>query len=109
MNTLKTVDIGHKNYHLDRALSELETAVSTAMFEGNIRALKIIHGHGEGALRKSVREWCEGQDGRFKAVIYGEDYDMFHQESVDMRSACGNPRDGHLGMKNRSVTYIWLW
>ncbi|MCH7613445.1 MAG: Smr/MutS family protein [Candidatus Marinimicrobia bacterium] len=106
---LKTIDIGHKNYHLDSALSVLETEVSKAMFAGKVRALKIVHGHGEGALRSAVREWCEEQEGRFKAVIYGEDYDMFHQESVNMRSACGNPKDPHLGLKNRSVTYIWLW
>lgn len=106
---LKTIDIGHNNYHLDSALSVLETEVSKAMFSGKFRALKIIHGHGGGALRNAVREWCEEQKGRFKAIIYGEDYDMFHQESVDMRSACGNPPDPLLGLKNRSVTYIWLW
>jgi hypothetical protein len=106
---LKTIDIGHQNHHLDKALSILETNVSTALHEGKIRALKIIHGHGEGALRAAVRTWCNEQEGRFKAVIPGEKYDMFHQESVDMRSVCGLPKDPHYGTKNRSVTYIWLW
>mgnify|MGYP000005769723 FL=1 len=106
---LKTIDIGHQNFTLDKALSVLETEVSEAMYEGKIRALKIIHGHGEGALRKEVRSWCAGQEGRFRAVILGEEYNMFHQESVDMRSACGMPKDSHFGTRNRSATYIWLW
>ncbi|NIA18693.1 MAG: hypothetical protein GWO85_01195 [Simkaniaceae bacterium] len=105
---MKTLDIGHRNYPIDTALSILETEVSEAIFEGRIRAIKIIHGHGKGALRKAVRDWCDYQAGRFMAVIYGEDYDLFHKESSDMRSACGHPRDFDLGKKNRAVTYIWL-
>ncbi|MBC8323568.1 MAG: Smr/MutS family protein [Candidatus Marinimicrobia bacterium] len=106
---LKTIDIGHQNYGLDRALSVLETEVSTAMHGGEVRAIKIIHGHGDGTLRNAVRSWCVEQEGRFRAFIPGEDYDMFHQDSVDMRSVCGTPKDPHFGIKNRSVTYIWLW
>lgn len=55
---LKTIDIGHHNYALDKALSILETEVSTALHEGNVRAIKIIHGHGGGTLRNAVRSWC---------------------------------------------------
>ena len=53
--------------------------MSDYIFYGNTRALKIIHGHGSGALKKAVREWCISQEGRFQAVIYGEDYDLFDQ------------------------------
>lgn len=106
---LKTIDIGHQNYPLDKALSILETEVSTALHGGEVRALKIVHGHGEGTLRNAVRSWCEEQEGRFRALISGEEYDMFHKDSVDMRSACNMPKDPHFGTRNRSVTYIWLW
>ena len=35
---------------------------------------------GSGKLRQIVREWCDDQEGRFKEVIYGEDYDMFNKK-----------------------------
>ncbi len=105
---MKTIDIGHRNLFLDEAMTVLETEVSDAMFGGKIQAVKIIHGHGSGALRKAVREWCKNQQGRFRAVINGEDYDMFHPESASMRSECGLPNDPDFGKRNRAITYIWF-
>lgn len=106
---MKVLDIGHKNYSPDKAISILETEVSQTMFGGNIRAIKIIHGHGTGTLRKVVREWCSEQEGRFQAVIYGEDHDLFNHDSANMRSDTGHPHDPDIGMRNRAVTYLWLW
>ena len=105
---MKILDIGHRNLFLDDAISLLETEVSDAMYSGNIQAMKIIHGHGSGALRRAVREWCEINDGRFKAIVFGEDYDMFHPESAAMRSECGLPHDPDFGKRNSAITYIWF-
>jgi len=105
---MKTIDIGHRNFHLDEAISVLEVEVSNAMFSGNIQAIKIIHGHGSGRLRREVRDWCHVQSGRFKAIITGEDYDMFHPESAAMRAECGLPYDKDFGKRNSAVTYIWF-
>lgn len=109
MCMLKVIDIGHRQLSADRALTELEAEVSQALFMGNITAVKIIHGHGTGALRQAVRTWCQDQYGRFRAVIPGEEYDLFHKDTIDMRQACGQPDDPDLGRKNRAVTYIWFW
>ena len=106
---MKTIDIGHSNMPLDTAMSFLETEISTALFEGRIRAMKIIHGHGSGALRTATRRWCKEQEGRFQSIIYGEDYDFFNVDAMDMRRDCNNPVDFDLGRKNRAVTYIWFW
>ena len=106
---LKILDIGHKNSSLDSAIGVLETETSRYQFEGNARCIKIIHGHGRGKLREAVRAWCCEQEGRFRAVVFGEDYDIFHKETSEMRSDCGNPNDLDLGRKNRAVTYLWLW
>lgn len=103
------IDIGHQNYSLDDALSILETKISQALHENNARAVQVVHGHGSGALRKAVRNWCQTQTGRFKAVIPGEEYDMFHKDSMEMRVACELPEDPNLGRRNQAVTYIWLW
>lgn len=106
---MKILDIGHKNYSLDKALTELETSVSSAMHEESARVIKVIHGHGKGTMRTTVREWCDDQSGRFRAVIFGEDYEMFHTDSMEMRSECGIFSQSDFGKKNRGVTYIWLY
>ena len=105
---MKTIDIGHRNLYLDEAISLLEVEVSNAMYSGNVQSVKIIHGHGSGRLRNAVRDWCNSQHGRFKAIILGKDYDMFHPESVAMRSESGLPNDPDYGKRNRAVTYIWF-
>ena len=105
---MKTIDIGHGNLSVDIALSVLESEVSNAMFHGEIRSIKIVHGHGSGTLRSAVRQWCNEQSGRFREVIPGEKHDLFHQKSVEMRQGCGFPKDRDFGRKNRAVTYIWL-
>lgn len=103
------IDIGHQGFSIDRAISELETSISDIIFNGRVRAIKVIHGHGSGALKKGVREWCENQTGRFQAVIFGENYDLFDPESASMRADSGSPFDPDLGRKNGAITYIWLW
>jgi hypothetical protein len=105
----KIIDIGHKGFSLDRALTELELEVSDSLYKDKVRAIKVIHGHGTGTLQKSVREWCQNQEGRFQAVINGEDYDLFDQDSANMRADCGSPYDFDLGKKNSAITYIWFW
>ena len=106
---LKIIDIGHSNYNLEQAISLLETTVSQSVFEGRIKAIKVITGHGTGRLRESVRGWCREQEGRFQAVIHGEDYSLFNKDAADMRADCELTYDQDFGRGNRAVTYIWLW
>ena len=105
---LKILDIGHSGNSPDEAMTILETTVSQYSYENKTKAIKVITGHGSGRLRKAVREWCDNQKGRFKDVIYGENYDMFNKNAVDMRSDCDHPFDLDFGRKNSAVTYIWL-
>ena len=106
---LKVVDIGHSRFDLETAGSILETTISQTLYEGETRVIKVITGHGSGRLRSYVREWCKEQEGRFQAVIFGEDYHMFNKDASDMR-ADGNIRnDPDFGGKNSATTYIWLW
>ena len=52
----KIIDIGHKGFSLDRAITELEIKVSECIHKGDVRVVKIIHGHGTGALRNSGKD-----------------------------------------------------
>ncbi len=83
--------------------------IGTSSLPNKLKAIKVVTGHGSGKLRKSVREGCHYQEGRFKGVIYGEDYDMFNKNAVDMRSECNQPDDDDFGRNNSAITYIWLW
>ena len=51
---LKIIDIGHSDHSMETALSLLETTISQSVFEGRIRAIKIITGHGSGKLRDAA-------------------------------------------------------
>jgi len=106
---MKIIDIGHSNYSADKAISVLETEVSSAMCSNKIRSIKIIHGHGSGILRKAVRRWCQEQKGRFRDVILGEEHDLFHRKSIAMRQESGLPDDRDFFRRNRAVTYLWLY
>jgi len=106
---IKTLDIGHSNLALENAMSLLETTVSQSAFEGNVKVIKVITGHGTGKLKKTVRQWCLEQEGRFHNIIYGEDYHIFNKEASDMRSECNISNDPDFGRNNQAVTYIWLW
>ncbi len=106
---IKILDIGHKNLKLESAQLLLETTISQIAYEGNIKVLKIITGHGSGVLRGSVRKWLQEQEGRFQAVIYGEDYNMFNTVATDMRSECFIRDDNDFGKSNSAITLVWLW
>ena len=75
----------------------------------NIKVVKIITGHGSGVLRNSVRKWLQEQEGRFQAVINGEDYNMFNTLAADMRSECYIKDDFDFGKGNSAITFVWLW
>ena len=105
---LKIIDIGHQGHSLDKAITELEFAINDCLANEYYRAIKVIHGHGTGALKKEVRNWCKYNEGRFQSIIYGENYDLFDKNSAEMRADCGSPLDHDLGRHNSAITYIWL-
>ena len=104
---LKTVDIAHAGQSSSEAIVLLEVAISTAKEEGAV-AVKIIHGLGSGSIVEKVRSWAKEQEGRFKAVIPGENYNAFNKAAVDMRSELSNKQDRDFNNRNSGVTIFWL-
>lgn len=105
---LEELDIGHKSLNALDALSSLEVAISNAKNNSRVVALKVVHGSGSGAIRRAVRAWGQEQEGRFKAVIGGEDYNMFNKEAVMMRSELVDKKDKDFNRKNSGITIFWL-
>ena len=104
---LKTVDIAHAGQSSSEAIILLEVAISTAKEEGAV-AVKIIHGLGSGSIVEKVRSWAKEQEGRFKAVIPGENYNAFNKDAVNMRSELANKKDRDFNNRNSGVTIFWL-
>ena len=104
---LKTVDIAHAGQSSSEAIVLLEVAISTAKEEGAV-AVKIMHGLGSGSIVEKVRSWAKEQEGRFKAVIPGENYNAFNKDAVDMRSELSNKQDRDFNNRNSGVTIFWL-
>lgn len=104
---LEELDIGHKSLNAMDALSSLETAISNAKNKSLV-ALKVIHGAGSGAIRKAVRSWGQEQEGRFKAIINGEDYNLFNKNAVLMRSELLEKKDKDFNQRNSGITIFWL-
>ena len=104
---LKTVDIAHAGQSSSEAIVLLEVVISTAKEEGAV-AVKIIHGLGSGSIVEKVRSWAKEQEGRFKAVIPGENYNAFNKDAVDMRSELSNKQDRDFNNRNSGVTIFWL-
>jgi len=104
---IKTVDIAHAGQSSSEALVLLEVAISTAKEEGVV-AVKIIHGLGSGSIAEKVRSWAKGQEGRFRAVIPGEEYNTFNKDAVSMRSELSKKRDRDFNGRNPGITIFWL-
>ena len=104
---LKTVDIAHAGQSSSEAIILLEVAISNAKEEGAV-AVKIIHGLGSGSIVEKVRSWAKEQEGWFKAVIPGENYNAFNKDAVDMRSELSNKQDRDFNNRNSGVTIFWL-
>ena len=53
-------------------------------------------------------DWAKEQEGRFTAVIPGENYDTFNKSAVDMRSELSNKEDRDFNNRNPGITIFWL-
>ena len=107
-----TLDVAHPPRHPDVVERELLEALSKVRGAGSLRILKVIHGHGStgkgGSTKGVVRNWAFRNRTRFKAIIDGENFDLFDRQTQDMRNDVGQFADVDLGMANRGVTIIWI-
>jgi hypothetical protein len=107
-----TIDVAHPPRKPDDVEAALLDAWESIRNSSTLRILKIVHGYGSGGsggtTRDTVRNWAFRQKGRFRAVVYGEDYEPSDPATAAMRTETGNYGDTDLTMQNRGITIIWV-
>lgn len=107
-----TVDIAHPPISSGDAENFLDEALRMIQSSSSLRVLKIIHGKGSderpARLKETVKNWTYRNRSRIRAVIDGEEYDVFHADVQNLRSACGNEADADLGAANAGMTIVWI-
>jgi len=109
---LYIIDVAHPPRHPDQVEEELLDAWQTVRNSSSLCVLKIIHGRGStgkgGTTKDVVRNWAFRQRGRFHAVIAGEEYALFDEETARLRRDVGAFPDPDLGARNYGITVIWV-
>lgn len=109
---LLVIDVAHPPRHPDIVEQELMDAWQKVRNSPGLRVLKIIHGHGSkgkgGSTKETVRNWAFRQRGKFLAVIPGEEYSPFHDDTARLRFEIGALPDPDLGIPNPGITIIWV-
>jgi len=114
MNTIYmlVLDVGHPPRPPKLVENELDAALAKIRNSSALRVIKVIHGygsHGQGGHTKvTVRNWAFQFRRRFRAIINGEDYDIFDEATQELRDECGQLDDNDLGIGNAGITLIWV-
>jgi hypothetical protein len=121
-NYLLVIDVGHPPRSPKQVETELEAAFAKVRNSSRLRVIKVIHGYGShgpdlplkrikenrGSIKETVRNWAFQFRKRFRAVIDGEAYAIFDDDTQAMRSECGQIDDNDLGIGNAGITLIWV-
>ncbi len=94
------------------ALTALKNAI-TLCKTNKVQIALIIHGYGSsgkgGTIRIKARQWLNAQvkNGNLKAVINGEDFDIFNFKALELKNKCSELKQ-LLACTNHGVTVIEL-
>lgn len=112
MSVLHTIDIAHPPRPAEIVEEELEEAWHLVRRSRQLRLLKIVHGYGStgrgGTTRTVVRNWAFAHRRHFRAVIEGERYSLFDEDTQAVRQALGDYNDPDLGGGNPGLTILWV-
>ncbi len=109
---LLTIDVAHPGRRPEEVERALLESWETVRNSPALRIVKIIHGYGSGgkggATRELVRNWAFRHRGRFRGILYGEDYSLHDLATQELRREVGQYHDTDLTMPNPGVTIIWV-
>jgi hypothetical protein len=109
---LFVIDVGHPPRAPQQVENELAEALAKVRNSPILRVIKVVHGYGShgrgGSTKETVRNWAFQFRRRWRAVINGEDYNIFDDDTQEMRQACGQIDDADLGIGNPGITLVWV-
>lgn len=103
-------DVAHPSRSADQVEQELLNAWGQVRNSSSLRILKVVHGYGSsgkgGSTKETVRNWVFRNRMKFKSVIEGENFNLYHAATQDLikevGSLNGEERD------NPGTTIIWV-
>lgn len=108
-NYFFVIDVGHPPQQVENELAE---ALAKVRNSSTLRVIKVIHGYGShgrgGSTKETVRNWAFQFRRRLRAVINGEDYNIFDGDTQELRQECGQIDDADLGLGNPGITLLWV-
>ncbi len=111
-NYMHTIDVAHPRRQPKQVEEELDAALSKVRSHSTLRAVKVIHGYGStgkgGATKETVKNWAYQRRKHLRTTIAGEDYDLFNDDTQEMRNECGQMDDPDRGAGNPGVTILWV-
>jgi hypothetical protein len=111
-NYIFVIDIGHPPRPPQQVEETLAEALAKVRNSSTLRAIKVIHGYGShgrgGNTKETVQNWAYQFRRHFRAIIAGENYDLFDADTQEMRRECGLVSDADLGKGNPGVTLLWV-
>jgi hypothetical protein len=109
---LHTIDIAHPPMSSDEAEAFLDETLRMVKASSNLRVLKIIHGQGSAErparLKDVAKNWAYRNRSRLRAVVAGEEYQVFNATIQALRKECGQEPDADLGAANAGITIVWI-
>ena len=112
MSVLHTIDLAHPPRPAEIVEEELEGGWHLVRRSKQLRLLKVVHGYGSsgrgGTTRTVVRNWAFAHRRYFRAVIEGERYTLFDEDTQAIRQALGAYDDPDLGGGNPGCTILWI-
>jgi hypothetical protein len=111
-NYFFVIDVGHPPRPPQQVEDELAAALAKVRNSSTLRVIKVIHGYGShgrgGSTQEMVRNWAFQFRRRLRAVINGEDYNIFDGDTQELRQECGQIDDADLGLGNPGITLLWV-
>jgi hypothetical protein len=109
---LHTIDIAHPPMFSDEAETFLDESLRLVKASPTLRVLKIIHGQGSAErparLKDITQNWAYRNRTRLRAVVAGEEYQLFNATIQELRKECGQEPDADFGAANAGITIVWI-
>ncbi|HET6273817.1 MAG TPA: hypothetical protein VFG32_12620 [Bacteroidota bacterium] len=106
------IDVAHPPRQPDAVEEEIYVGWMQVRNSPTLRILKIIHGYGStgkgGSTKETARNWLFRNKSRVRAIIEGEEYNVYNEVVQEMRGEVGQLPDHDLNAGNQGVTIVWV-